>query len=112
MKVAARIIGAGVLAALAAMAAFLYAYAVGISAGLCGEHGHGWLTAVAVVLPLLVVGSWGLRHGNWILVAWPAAVLSAAACVMLASYLDPGAHGHCETITPYSFSPPLGSRYS
>jgi hypothetical protein len=108
----ARLVGAGLLAALAAVPALIYAYAIEISAGLCGDGGQGWARTIAVVVPLIVVGWWGFRHGNWIFLAWPAAVLSAAALASLAAYLDPGAHGHCETMTPNSFNPPFVSRYS
>jgi hypothetical protein len=110
---AVRIVAAGVLALAAAVFAFLYEYAISISAGLCGSHARWWLDVVAVAVPLLVVGSWGLLHGWWILAAWPAAVLAAAACLSLVSYLQPDAHGHCETMTPYErnvFSP--GTAYS
>jgi hypothetical protein len=109
---AARILSAGALAVLAVVPAFLYEFGIAIDAGLCGDDARWWISAIAVATPLLVVGSWGLRHGWWILVAWPAAVFSAAACLMLASYLQPGAHGHCETKTPYErsvFSPSLYS---
>jgi hypothetical protein len=109
---AARIAGAALLAAVAVLPAFLYEFAISISAGLCGDNASGWITAVAVAVPLLVVGSWGLLHANWIFVAWPAAVLAAAACLMLADYEQTGAHGHCETMTPYSRIDLGLSRYS
>src|SRR5262249_42462814 len=109
---AARIVGAGVLALLALIPAFVYSYAISISAGLCGDHGPTWILALAVGIPLVVVGSWGVMHGNWIFVAWPAAVLAAAACLMLVSYLRPGARGYCETITPYERSVFVPARYS
>ena len=102
--VAARIVGAGVLALLALIPAAFYSYAIGISAGLCGDHARKWVSVVAAVVPLVVVGSWGLLHGNWIFVTWPAAVLSSAACLLFASYLQGGAHGYCETISPYERS--------
>ena len=111
-RAAARILGAGVLAVLALAPAFLYVWSISISAGLCGDHARTWVTVIAVAVPLVVVGSWGFLHGNWIFVAWPAAVLAAAACLMLASYLQPGAHGHCETITPYDRIGLAPSRYS
>jgi hypothetical protein len=111
-RAAARIVGAGALALLAVVPAGLYVFAISISAGLCGDHARTWISVVAVTVPLVVVGSWGLLHGNWIFVAWPAAVLAAAACLMLSSYLQPGAHGHCETITPYDRIGPEASRYS
>lgn len=97
----ARLLGAGVLAGLALVPAVLYHFAISISAGLCGG-GRAWPTLVAVVLPLAVVGSWGLRGRNRVLLAWPLAVVAAAACVAIAEYLDPRAHGQCETWTPYS----------
>jgi hypothetical protein len=108
---AVRILAAGVLALAASAFAVLYEYVISISAGLCGEHARWWVDVVAVGVPLIVVGSWGLLHGWWILVAWPAAVLAAAAFLSLASYVQPSAHGHCETMTPYEriLSP---SRYS
>ena len=108
---AVRIIAAGGLALAAVVVAVLYEYVITISAGLCGDHASGWVDAVAVGVPLIVVGSWGLLHGWWILVAWPAAVLAAAACLVMADYLRAGAHGYCETMTPYEriLSP---SRYS
>jgi hypothetical protein len=109
---AARIIAAGVLALLAVFPAFLYEYVIAISAGLCGDRARWWVSVIAVAVPLIVVGSWGLRHGWWILVAWPAAVFAAGACLMLASYLQPGAHGYCETITPYERMVGAFSRYS
>ena len=112
VRAAARILGAGALALLAVVPAGLYVFAISISAGLCGDHARTWISVIAVAVPLLVVGSWGLLHGNWIFVAWPAAVLASAACLMLASYLPPGAHGHCETITPYERIGPALSRYS
>jgi hypothetical protein len=96
-----RILAASVLALAAVVFALFYEYVIGISAGLCGDHARGWIDVVAVGVPLVVVGSWGLLHGWLILAAWPAAVLAAAACLVLADYLQPGAHGHCETITPY-----------
>ena len=100
------------LAAAAVVPGFIYDYAITITAGLCGEHGSRWLGVVAALVPLLIVGSWGVRHGNWIFVAWPAAVLAAFACSLLVEYVDSGAHGHCETMTPYSRSPTLPVRYS
>ena len=98
---ARRIAAASLLAAVALVPAWIYLYAISIPAGLCGD-GRTWPTVVAVVVPLGVVGSWGLRGPNRILFAWPAAVLAAAACVSIAEYVDPRAHGHCETWTPYS----------
>jgi hypothetical protein len=98
-----RIVGAGALAAVAAVPAGVYLYGVSISAGLCGD-GRSWPPILAAALPLVVVGSWGLRGRNRILVAWPAAVLAAAACISIAEYLDPNAHGHCETEAPYSLN--------
>jgi hypothetical protein len=112
MKRAALIVGAGVLAVLAIVPAVLYGYVIGISAGLCGDDASVWPKTLAVGVPLLVIGSWGVRNGKWIIVAWPAAVLSAAACLSLAAYLDSGAHGHCETMTPYSRTPVLPVKYS
>src|SRR5258708_8072740 len=112
MKRATLIVAACVLAVLAIAPAVLYEYVIGISAGLCGEHASVWPKTLAVGVPLLVIGSWGVRHGRWILVAWPVAVLSAAACLSLAAYLDSGAHGHCETMTPNSRSPATPVRYS
>ena len=112
VRVAARIVGAGLLALLAVIPAGLYVWSISISAGLCGDHAHTWISVVAVTVPLVIVGSWGLLHGNWIFLAWPAAVFAAAACLMLASYLQPSAHGHCETITPYERIGPAPSRYS
>jgi len=112
MKQAARIVAAAVLAVLAIVPALLYDYVIGISAGLCGDHASDWPRTLAVGVPLLVIGWWGLRRGNWIFVAWPAAVFSSAACLSLAAYLDSGAHGHCETMTPYSRSPAAPVRYS
>ena len=109
---AARIVAAGVLALAAVVFAFLYEYVISISAGLCGSHARSWISAIAVAVPLIVVGSWGLLHGWWILVAWPAAVFAAVACLMLADYVQPGAHGHCETITPYERILGPVSRYS
>jgi hypothetical protein len=109
---AARIVGAGLLALAAVFPAFLYEYGIAISAGLCGEHARWWISVIAASVPLLVVGSWGFIHGSWIFVAWPAAVLAAAACLMLASYLQPGAHGYCETMTPYERINAPSSRYS
>jgi hypothetical protein len=109
---AARIVAAGVLALLAVFPAFLYEYVIAVSAGLCGDRARWWITVIAVAVPLIVVGSWGMRHGWWILVAWPAAVFAAGACLMLASYLQPGAHGYCETITPYERMVGAFSRYS
>jgi hypothetical protein len=108
---AVRILAAAVLALAAAVFAVFYEYAVSISAGLCGDRARWWIDVVAVAVPLIVVGSWGLLHGWWILVAWPAAVLAAAAFLSLVSYVQPSAHGHCETMTPYEriLSP---SRYS
>jgi hypothetical protein len=102
----ARIAGATVLAVAALAPAAFYVFAIGISAGLCGEDARWWINAISVAVPLLVVGSWGLLRGNWIFVAWPAAVLAGAACFSLARYLQPGAHGHCETMTPYWRSEP------
>jgi hypothetical protein len=109
---AARILGAAALAVLAIFPALLYDYVIGISAGLCGEHASAWPKALAVGVPLLVIGWWGVRHGNWIFVAWPAAVFSVAAFLSLAAYLDSGAHGHCETMTPYSRTPDFAVKYS
>jgi hypothetical protein len=108
---AARIVAAGLLALAAVVPALLYEYAIGISAGLCGRHARWWISVVAVGVPLIVVGSWGLLHGWLILVAWPAAVFAAAACFLLANYLQSGAHGYCETMTPYERIV-LPSRYS
>jgi hypothetical protein len=104
LLLAGRIVGAGLLALIAVLPALLYSYGVSISAGLCGDHANKWISLVAVATPLVVVGSWGLMHGNWIFVAWPAAVLSSVACLLLASYLQPGARGYCETISPYERS--------
>ncbi len=106
-----RIGGATVLAAVAYLPAYFYDYAIAISAGLCG-HQNGWPEAFAVAVPLLVVGAWGLRGRHRVLFAWPAAVFSAAACLSLAAYLDPSAHGQCETMTPYSRIEVGLSRYS
>ena len=92
-----------VLALAAVILAFFYEFLIAISAGLCGEHARWWIHVVAVAVPLIVVGSWGLLHGWWILAAWPAAVFAAASCLVLANYLQSGAHGHCETMTPYEF---------
>jgi hypothetical protein len=109
---AARIVAGGVLALVALVPALVYEYGIAISAGLCGSDARWWISAIAITVPLLVVGSWGLLHGWWILVAWPGAVLAAAACLMLASYLQPGAHGYCETMTPYERIESALSRYS
>ena len=96
---AVRIVAAGVLALAAVILAFFYEFLIEISAGLCGEHSRWWIQVVAVTVPLIVVGSWGLLHGWWILAAWPAAVFAAASCFALANYVQSGAHGHCETMT-------------
>jgi hypothetical protein len=109
---AARVVGASVLSVGAAFGALLYDYVFSISAGLCGDSGSHWPTVLAIAVPLVVIGSWGVLHGNWIYVAWPAAVLSAAACVVLVDYVDPGAHGYCETMTPYERSSGPFVRYS
>ena len=109
---AARILAATLLALAAVVPALLYDYVIAISAGLCGSDARWWVSAVAVAMPLLVVGSWGLLHGWWILVAWPAAVFAAVSSLMLADYLQTGAHGHCETITPYERIVGPAPRYS
>ena len=106
-----RIVAAGVLAALAALPAAFYVYAVDVSAGLCGGT-RGWAAILSVAVPLVVVGSWGLGGRNRVLLAWPAAVLAAAACSTIARYVDPRAHGYCETLSPYPRSVPERLAYS
>jgi Sec-independent protein secretion pathway component TatC len=54
---AARILGAGLLALVAVIPAFLYEYGIVISAGLCGEGARWWITVMAIAVPLIVVGS-------------------------------------------------------
>jgi hypothetical protein len=107
----ARIVGAAALAALALVPAFLYEYGIAIAAGLCGD-GNRVVAAVGLCVPYVVVSTWGFVRRNWLLLAWPLAVLAAATGLMFVEYLDPSAHGHCETMTPYSRSVVAVSMYS
>jgi hypothetical protein len=92
----ARIAVAFLLAVGTLIPAFLYVYAVSITAGLCGD-GSDAVPTTAMVTAYAVVAGWGFRGRNRLLIAWPAAVLVGASTLLLASYVDPGAHGHCET---------------
>jgi hypothetical protein len=96
---ALRILGAGLLGVLMVVPLFLYEFAVTVSAGLCGRT--GWPEALAGVVAFVVVLTWGFRGRRRILFAFPAAVLAANACALLAAYADPPAHGYCETLSSY-----------
>jgi hypothetical protein len=87
----------GALAWAAALLGFLATFVVAISSSLCGDQ-----TPVAYWLPVLTVyaagGSWALAgRPRRALLAWPAAVLLAAAIGLAFFASLPGAHGYCET---------------
>jgi hypothetical protein len=104
-------VGGALLAAVAYLAALFYVYIIGISAGLCGDGNHA-VAAIGLRIPYVVVSTWGFMRRNWLLLAWPLAVLAAAAGLAFVEYVDPSAHGHCETMTPYSRSVVAVSMYS
>lgn len=100
----------GLVLALGAVApTFLAVYVLTISAGLCGDGRADWLVVLFSLGAYLIVASWGLRSPWRLPWAWPLAVLSAAAVTVLVSYVDPGAHGFCETSSANSSSVPLGA---
>jgi hypothetical protein len=94
-----RIVAGGVLGVVMVFPLLGYDLAVTTSAGLCGRT--GWPEVLSAVIALVVVGSWGLRGRRRVLFAFPAAVLAANACALVAAYADPPAHGYCETLSPY-----------
>lgn len=98
------VLGLGFVLALAVLVpGFFYSYIVTITAGLCGDEGRAWL-AILPAAAYAIVLSWGLRSPRRLPWAWPLAVLSAVAANVLMAYIDPGAHGFCETSTPNEVS--------
>ncbi len=98
-----------VLALGAFVPALLSVYVLTTTAGLCGDGRADWLVVPFSLAAYLIVASWGLRSPWRLPWAWPLGVLSAAAVAVLVSYVDPGAHGFCETSTPNESSVPAGA---
>jgi hypothetical protein len=72
----------------------LYDYVLTIEAGLCGDT--PWEASAAALAAYVVVASWAAVKPArlW---AWPAAVGSGLAVLLLVEYAFPGAHHYCET---------------
>jgi hypothetical protein len=81
---------------IASFPAFFYAYAISISAGLCGDERNDAVLTAAFFAGYAVVGSWALRDRGRLWV-WPLAVFAGASVALLVAYAMPSAHGACET---------------
>jgi hypothetical protein len=93
------LLGAGVLAVVAAIASFLTSYAIAIDHSLCGEDGWSSPTeaGVALVVAYGVIGVWGFQKPRRLVWAWPVAVMVAFAISLAITAALPSGHGYCET---------------